>query len=60
MVMKFDKYFRPKTLDEAMKLTQEYGSDCKIVAGGTDVVIRLKAHMLKVKTIVDISAIQEL
>lgn len=60
MVMKFDKYFRPKTLDEAMKLTQEYGSDCKIVAGGTDVVIRLKAHMLKVKTIVDISAIEEL
>ncbi len=60
MVMKFEKYFRPKTLEEAIKLVQEYGSDCKIVAGGTDVVIRLKAHMLRVKAIVDISAIPEL
>ena len=60
MVMKFEKYFRPKTLDEAIKLVQEFGSDCKIVAGGTDVVIRLKAHMLRVKAIVDISAIPEL
>lgn len=60
MTMKFDKYFRPQTLEEALKLVQEYGSDCKIVAGGTDVVIRLKMQVLKVKAIIDISAIPEL
>lgn len=60
MKMKFEKYFRPATLDEALKLVQEYGANCKIVAGGTDVVIRLRSQMLKVETIVDISAIPEL
>lgn len=60
MTMKFEKYFRPKTLEEAFQLLQEYGDDCKIVAGGTDVVIRLKAQVLKVKAIIDISAIPEL
>ncbi len=60
MTMKFDKYFRPETLDEAFALLQEYGDDCKIVAGGTDVIIRLKTQVLKVKAIIDISAIPEL
>lgn len=60
MTMKFEKYFRPQTLDEAMKLVQEYGDDCKIVAGGTDVVIRLKMQVLQVKAIIDISVIPEL
>lgn len=60
MTMKFDKYFRPSTVEEALKLMEEYSGRCKIVAGGTDVVIRLKAHMLKVEALIDISAIQEL
>lgn len=60
MKMKFEKYFRPKTIEEALALLQEYKDDCKIIAGGTDVVIRLRAHMLKVQTIIDISAIPEL
>lgn len=60
MTMKFDKYFRPETLDEALALLQEFGDDCKIVAGGTDVIIRLKTQVLKVKAIIDISAIPEL
>ena len=59
MTMKFDKYFRPQTLEDAMKLVQEYGDDCKMIAGGTDVVIRLRSQMLKVKAIIDISAIPE-
>lgn len=60
MTMKFDKYFRPETLEEVFQLVKEYGDDCKIIAGGTDVVIRLRAQMLKVKAIIDISAIPEL
>lgn len=60
MKMKFEKYFCPKTLQEALDLLQEYGTDCKLVAGGTDVVIRLRSHALRVKTIIDISRIPEL
>lgn len=60
MIMKFEEYYRPETLQQALELVQKYGDDCKIVAGGTDVVIRLKAHVLRVKAIIDISAIPEL
>lgn len=60
MKMKFEQYFRPSTVQEALDLLQKYGDDCKLVAGGTDVVVRLRSHMLKVKTIIDISAIPEL
>lgn len=60
MKMKFEKYFCPTTLQEALDLLKEYGTDCKIVAGGTDVVIRLRSHALRVKTIIDISRIPEL
>lgn len=60
MKMKFEKYFCPKTIQEALDLLQEYSPDCKIVAGGTDVIIRLRSHALRVKTIIDISRIPEL
>jgi CO/xanthine dehydrogenase FAD-binding subunit len=60
MKMKFEKYFRPTTVQEALDLLKEYGNDCKIVAGGTDVVIRLRMHALRVKTLIDISRIEEL
>ena len=60
MKMKFEKYFRPTSVQEALDLLKEYGPDCKVVAGGTDVVVRLRSHVLRVKTIIDISAIEEL
>ncbi|MCR5666685.1 MAG: xanthine dehydrogenase family protein subunit M [Eubacterium sp.] len=60
MKMKFEKYFCPATVQEALDLLKVYGDDCKILAGGTDVVIRLRAHMMEVKAIIDISAIPEL
>ncbi|MDD6611457.1 MAG: xanthine dehydrogenase family protein subunit M [Clostridiales bacterium] len=60
MKMKFEKYFRPTTVQEAIDLMKEYGTDCKVIAGGTDVVIRLRARTLRVQAIIDISAIPEL
>lgn len=60
MKMKFNQYFRPKTVQEAVNLLREHKGSCKLIAGGTDVVIRLRDHTLKVKTIIDISAIPEL
>lgn len=60
MKMKFEKYFRPTTVQETLDLMKEYGTDCKVIAGGTDVVIRLRARTLRVQAIIDISAIPEL
>jgi CO/xanthine dehydrogenase FAD-binding subunit len=60
MIMKFEKYFRPASLQEALDLMKEYKGEYKLIAGGTDVVIRLKAHALRVKTIIDISRVPEL
>ena len=60
MKMKLEKYFRPTTVQEALDLMKEYGTDCKVIAGGTDVVIRLRARTLRVQAIIDISAIPEL
>ena len=60
MIMKFEKYFRPESLQEAIDLMKEYKGEYKLLAGGTDVVIRLKAHALRVKTIIDISRVPEL
>ena len=60
MTMKFEQYFRPATVQEAIELLQKYGDDAKLVAGGTDVVIRLRAQMLNVKVLIDISFIPEL
>lgn len=60
MKMKFEKYFRPTTVQEALDLMKEYGTDCKVIAGGTDVVIRLRARTLRVQAIIDISASPEL
>lgn len=60
MKMKFEKYFRPTTVQKALDLMKEYGTDCKVIAGGTDVVIRLRARTLRVQAIIDISAIPEL
>ncbi|HHX38045.1 MAG TPA: hypothetical protein GX717_08705, partial [Clostridiaceae bacterium] len=58
--MKFNRYLRPETLDEALALWKENGEDGRLVAGGTDLVIRLKDRTLRVDTNVDLEAIDEL
>lgn len=60
MEMKFNKYFRPETKEAALELLKEDGSDCKILAGGTDVVIRLRMGAWKTDAVIDITKIPEL
>ncbi len=36
-------YARPETLDDALLLLNEYGSGATLLAGGTDVLVRLRA-----------------
>lgn len=52
--MRFEKYFEPTTVEECCSILKEYGSDAKILAGGTDIVPRLKNKTWKPKAVVGI------
>lgn len=52
--MRFEKYFEPTTVEECCQILKQYGLDAKILAGGTDIVPRLKNKTLRPKAIIGI------
>lgn len=52
--MRFEKYYEPTTVEECCRILKEYGSDAKILAGGTDIVPRLKNKIWKPKAVVGV------
>ncbi|CAB1245889.1 FAD binding domain-containing protein [Clostridium sp. MT-14] len=54
------QYIRPETLQQVLKLMNMYGSEAKILAGGTDVIIVLRNNSIHCKYLVDIKGIEEL
>ncbi|MFC1845980.1 FAD binding domain-containing protein [Chloroflexota bacterium] len=54
--MRFD-YLQPRTIEEALALLDKYRSDAKIIAGGTDLMIKMRAKLLDPKYVIDISGI---
>jgi len=53
-------YARPTSLADAVALLAEHGPDARILAGGTDLIIRLRDRTLTPATVVDVKAIPEL
>jgi len=53
-------YRTPETLEEACNLLWESGARAKVIAGGTDLVIRLRNKELKPSWLVDITRVPEL
>ena len=47
--------YEPETVESTLQLLTEKGDSAVIIAGGTDVVIKLKSRILVVKSIIDIS-----
>jgi len=47
----------PHSLDEALALLNKYGNDCKVIAGGTDLIINLQNHNMRFPVIIDVSKI---
>jgi 4-hydroxybenzoyl-CoA reductase subunit beta len=45
---------RPKTVDEAVRLLADHGSDAMIIAGGTDVIPNLQMRLFSPRLLVDI------
>jgi carbon-monoxide dehydrogenase medium subunit len=53
-------YARPGSVEEAVTLLAERGDDARVLAGGTDLVIRLRDGTLRPSLVVDIKRIPEL
>src|SRR5687768_15453682 len=54
------EYFAPKTIEEALKLIDKYGEDCKILSGGHSLIPVLKLRLAAPGVIVDIGCLEEL
>ncbi|MCP3898233.1 MAG: xanthine dehydrogenase family protein subunit M [Desulfobacteraceae bacterium] len=50
----------PETLAQALKLKNTYGSEAKILAGGTDLLVHMKKKLISVENIICLSKIKEL
>ncbi len=59
--MKPFEYIRPQSIEEACSVLADYGSEARILAGGTDLLIELrKPNVRTPKVVADISFINEL
>lgn len=54
------EYFVTKTIEEALKLVDKYGEDCKILSGGHSLIPVLKLRLAAPAVIVDVGRIDEL
>jgi carbon-monoxide dehydrogenase medium subunit len=54
------EYFAPKTLQEALKLLEQYRNDYKIIAGGQSLLIMMRQGLIQPNHLIDIKSISEL
>src|SRR5659263_168901 len=53
-------YHAPTTLDNAFELIDQFGSDARIMAGGTDLLVRIKTGRVTPRVLIDIKHIARL
>jgi carbon-monoxide dehydrogenase medium subunit len=53
-------YFAPTTIEEALKLLDEHGDDCKILSGGQSLIPVLKLRLAAPPVVIDVGRINEL
>ncbi len=54
------EYLKPKNLDQLLDMLAEYKSDAKILAGGTDLLVRMKKGLLAPKYLVSLKDLDSL
>jgi CO/xanthine dehydrogenase FAD-binding subunit len=54
------EYLRPDTLSEALTFLDEYGKETALLAGGTDLMIKIRSGELSARFVLDVSRIEEL
>lgn len=55
-MIRFD-FLEPASLEEAISLLQKYGDEAKVLAGGTDLLPRLKQRLLNIKYLVNLKKV---
>jgi carbon-monoxide dehydrogenase medium subunit len=58
--MKSFEYFAPQSFDDAASLLRRYGSKAKLLAGGTDLCLRLERRLVEPGVVVDLKKIRAL
>jgi len=53
-------YERPAHLDEAVALLADHGPEARLLAGGTDLIIRIRDGSIRPRTVVDVKGIAEI
>jgi carbon-monoxide dehydrogenase medium subunit len=59
LAQEFD-YLEPKTIHEAAKYLAEYGEKAKVIAGGTDLLVKMKMGEVRPEVLINISRIPAL
>lgn len=54
------EYVKPTTLDEAVSLLAEHGENARVLAGGTDLALKIKEGVETPKIVIDIKGIETL
>ncbi len=58
--MTLNQVYNGDSIENVLELLKEYGSDSKLIAGGTDLIVAMKEGRLAPKVLIDISKIEEL
>jgi carbon-monoxide dehydrogenase medium subunit len=58
--MKAFDYFSPKNLEETSELLIKYGEEAKLMAGGTDLLVRMKDEEVSPRYVIDLKRIHDL
>ena len=58
--MKNFEYFDPKTISQATRLLQKYQGNARVLAGGTDLFLRMRHRLLMPDIIIDIKRLKAL
>lgn len=53
-------YLKPRTLDEALSLLDEYGYDAKVLSGGQSLIPMMNMRLARPPYLIDISGLQEM
>ena len=55
-----DRYVSPRSLDEALALLDRHGSDARVIAGGTDLLVELDRRVSTPSVLIDLTRIEGL
>jgi len=58
--MKWEEYFVPTSLEEALAMLKERQGQARVIAGGTDLIIQLKKKEVAARCLVDVTNLDEL